>query len=151
LPAAAAERRSESRSEAFRFWLASGGVNLVLPIQQPQADVFSPVGSVSVVEPEIRNDATAQRYIASVDGSDAGFSAYLRARGRIAFMHTEVDDAFEGQGIGGKIASFALDEARAEGLEVLPICPFVRGYIERHPEYVDLVPEEERSRFGLVG
>ena len=99
---------------------------------------------------EIRNDPGAQRYIATADGREAGFAAYLRARGRIAFMHTEVNDEFEGHGLGGKLASFALDEARAEGLEVLPFCPFIRGYIERHPEYAELVPADERARFDLV-
>ena len=42
-----------------------------------------------------------------------------------------------------------LDEARAAGVWVLPFCPFVNGYISRHPEYVDLVPEEFRAEFGL--
>ena len=51
--------------------------------------------------------------------------------------------------MGGKLVSAALDEARADGQIVLPFCPFVNGYIERHPQYADLVPAEYRERFGL--
>ncbi|HEX5689943.1 MAG TPA: GNAT family N-acetyltransferase [Roseiflexaceae bacterium] len=47
--------------------------------------------------------------------------------------------ALEGHGIASKMAKFALDEAQAEGLTIVPQCPFVRGYIERHPEYQSLV------------
>ena len=60
-----------------------------------------------------------------------------------------MDDAYEGQGVGSELAAGALDDARARGLRVLPYCPFIRGYIERHQEYLDLVPEGERARFGL--
>ena len=54
-----------------------------------------------------------------------------------------------GEGLGGQLVRAALDSARAEGLSVLPFCPFVRGYIEGHPEYVDLVPADQRKEFGL--
>ncbi len=83
------------------------------------------------------------------DGERAGFVIYRLEPERIALLHTEVDDAFEGQGIGGALISGALDDARARGLAVLPFCPFVRGYISKHPEYLDLVPEDERERFEL--
>ncbi|MCU1461515.1 MAG: hypothetical protein JWO37_1590 [Acidimicrobiales bacterium] len=79
------------------------------------------------------------RYEARVDGQLAGFAEYRRRADRIVFTHTEVDDAFEGQGIGGRLASFALDDARARGLVVVAQCPFVRNYIRRHPEYEDLL------------
>jgi predicted GNAT family acetyltransferase len=77
-------------------------------------------------------------------------AAYYRVEGdAIAFTHTEVDDAYEGQGLGSKLASAALDAARERGLAVFPRCPFIRSYVERHPEYLDLVPEDARRRFGL--
>jgi uncharacterized protein len=98
---------------------------------------------------EIRRDPEGERYVVTVDGEVAGFAQY-RDRGElIAFIHTEVDDRFEGQGLGGRLISFALDDARERGLAVLPFCPFVNGYIERHREYVDLVPESYRAQFGL--
>ena len=89
------------------------------------------------------------RFEIEVDGEVAGFISYQRSKDAVAFMHTEVDDKFEGQGIGGKLVSAALDQVREEGLQVLPFCPFTRSYIETHPEYLDLVPEDRRSEFEL--
>jgi predicted GNAT family acetyltransferase len=64
-------------------------------------------------------------------------------------MHTEIDQAFEGQGLGSRLIGFALDDASRRELAVLPFCPFVRAYIERHPSYLELVPASRRKAFGL--
>jgi predicted GNAT family acetyltransferase len=90
-----------------------------------------------------------RRYEISLDGEVAGFAQYKDEPGQIAFTHTEVDDRFEGQGLGGKLVAFALDDARGRGLAVLPFCPFVKSYIQRHREFVDLVPEDRRTEFDL--
>lgn len=98
---------------------------------------------------EVSDDREAERFVIAVDGEPAGFAQY-RDRGRaIAFTHTEIDDRFEGQGLGGRLVSAALDDVRSRGLAVLPFCPFVRSYIGRHREYLDLVPETQRAQFGL--
>jgi predicted GNAT family acetyltransferase len=86
----------------------------------------------------LRNDER-QRFEATVDGELAGYSEYTRGEGRIEFTHTEVDDAFEGQGVGSTLVSEALDQVRAEGLDVIATCEFVASYIERHQEYADLL------------
>ncbi len=89
------------------------------------------------------------RYEARVDSELAGFAAY-RARPRsIASNHTEVDDDFEGQGVASELVRRVLDDARGEELEVPPFCPFVSGYIARHEEYLDLVPQARREELGL--
>jgi predicted GNAT family acetyltransferase len=75
---------------------------------------------------------------------------YQEDPGRISFNHTEIYDEFEGHGLGSTLASEALADARKRGLSVLPYCPFINAYIKRHPEYVDLVPESDRGRFGLL-
>jgi len=80
-----------------------------------------------------------QRYEAHLDGQLAGIAAYTRSDGRIVFTHTEVDDAFEGRGIGGHLVKAALDDVRGRGLRVVPRCPFVKSYVERHPEHADLL------------
>ena len=67
---------------------------------------------------------------------------YRRRGDLIIFLHTGVPDALEGQGIGSALAQTGLDFARSEGLEVVPRCPFVRGYIKRHPEYQVLVKRQ---------
>ena len=85
-----------------------------------------------------------------VGGELAGFVRYHR-RGHqsVNLIHTEVDDRFQGQGLAGKLAQFALDTAREEDISVLPSCPYIRGWIKRHPEYLGLVPEDRRAEFGL--
>jgi predicted GNAT family acetyltransferase len=90
-----------------------------------------------------------ERYEVRVGDELAGFAQYRARPGLIAFVHTEVDDRFEGQGLASKLIAFALDDGRERGLEVLPFCPFVNSYIQRHPEYVDLVPAERRAAFDL--
>jgi len=85
-----------------------------------------------------RNDERG-RFEAIIDGEVAGFSEFSLGEGRIEFTHTVVEDAFEGKGVGGALVSQALDQVRAEGLAVVATCKFVRGYIERHPEYADLL------------
>ena len=97
----------------------------------------------------IRDNQDQHRYEIHVSDEVAGFVQYRRREGLIAFIHTEIDPRFEGQGLGSQLIAGVLDEARAAGVRVLPFCPFVNGYISRHPEYVDLVPEDFRPEFGL--
>ena len=78
------------------------------------------------------------RYVIQVDGQAAGFAAYRLRGDRIVFTHTEVDPAFEGQGIGSALARAALDDVRRRGLAVVLVCPFLTAYVQRHPEYADL-------------
>jgi predicted GNAT family acetyltransferase len=87
----------------------------------------------------VTDDAEQRRYEARVGSTLAGFADYHVQPGLITFLHTEVDPAFEGQGVGSRLVADALDDARARGLKVLPICPFVRAYVRRHDEYRDLV------------
>jgi predicted GNAT family acetyltransferase len=95
---------------------------------------------------EIRNNPTEDRYELWADGELAGYTQYVLDRGRIAFLHTEVYESYEGLGLGGRLARAALDDARARGLVVMPFCPFVAGFIERHiEEYGHLVAPEMLS------
>jgi len=73
------------------------------------------------------------------DGVVAGFAAYVREPDAVIFTHTEVAPAFEGQGVGSALAAGALDQVRASGERVVPLCPFIKAYIARHREYQDLV------------
>ncbi|GHD28439.1 GNAT family N-acetyltransferase [Nocardiopsis kunsanensis] len=79
------------------------------------------------------------RYEITSDGEPAGHAEYTVTDGLITFTHTEIDPSFEGQGLGGRLVREALDDVRGRGLKVLPMCPFVKGWIERHPDYIDLV------------
>lgn len=95
--------------------------------------------SVTVAEAPQRD-----RFEITVDGELAGFVTYRRKPGLISFLHTEIDDAHQGAGLAGKLVRAALDAARAEGLDVAPYCPYVAGWIGKHPDYLDLVPERHR-------
>lgn len=88
---------------------------------------------------DLRDDPDNHRYLAEIDGAQAGVAVYHVRGGRYVFVHTEVGDDYEGQGVGSALASFALDDVRSKGAKVVPLCPFIAGYIDRHPEYADLV------------
>lgn len=88
---------------------------------------------------DVRHEPEAKRFVADVEGGEAELR-YLRPVGDVvAFVHTEVPEAAEGGGVGSALAKAALTWARAEGLRVQPLCPFVAAYIERHPEWQGLV------------
>ena len=98
---------------------------------------------------EVTDAADRDRYELSIDGEVVGYSAYRARPGLIAFVHTEVDERFEGRGLGDRLIRFALEDARARALAVLPFCPFVTAFIERHREFEALVPDTYRDQFGL--
>ena len=89
-------------------------------------------------EVRIYHNQEKHRYEAVVDGKTAVLE-YRDAGGLRYYTHTEVPEALEGRGIGSRLAQTALDEAQAEPLSIVPLCPFVRNYIERHPQYKPLV------------
>lgn len=88
----------------------------------------------------IRNVAEKNRYEASLDDELAGFADYILTDGLVTFTHTEIDPKFEGRGVGSALVRSALDDVRNRGgLKVLPICPFVKAWMLKHPEYQDLL------------
>ena len=99
--------------------------------------------------PTVTDVSDRRRFEIAVEGAVLGFAEYRRRPGVISFLHTEIDPAREGEGLGTLLVKAALDTARAEGLAVLPYCPFFRGFIDRHREYLDLVPVERRAKFAL--
>jgi uncharacterized protein len=100
-------------------------------------------------EVAVRDDPAQHRFEVRVGEVVAGFVTYRASGDTLALLHTQVDPAFEGRGLGSVLARGALDAAAERGLGVLPYCPFVRAFIERHPEYVASVPASRRSEFGL--
>jgi uncharacterized protein len=96
-------------------------------------------GTGSVAEAEVVDVPEASRYELRLDGRLIGLAAYRRRDGVIAFTHTEVEESCEGHGFGSRLAESALQDVRGKGIEVVPLCPFIAHYIERHPEYEELV------------
>ncbi len=99
--------------------------------QQQQA-----TGGATVVS----NNEAQSRYELRQDGEVAALAQYRLEGDRVRFVHTEVDERFEGQGLGSKLAAYALDDVKSRGLKAVPQCKFIASYIARHEkEYGGLV------------
>jgi predicted GNAT family acetyltransferase len=90
------------------------------------------------MDTKVTNNRLARRFEICVANALAVLD-YEMEDGTLILLHTGVPAALEGQGIGGKLVKAALEEARAQGLKIDPQCSFVRGYIERHPEYASFL------------
>jgi predicted GNAT family acetyltransferase len=84
----------------------------------------------------VHNEAAHQFEIPNDEGRV--LLRYVKRGDVLDLLHTEVAEQFEGRGFASALARAALDYARANSLKVIPTCPFVRKYLERHPEYADL-------------
>ncbi len=87
---------------------------------------------------QVEDNAARSQFELIVDGHTA-LAAYRLKPGVITFTHTEVPAELGGRGIGSQLAKGALDQVRARGLKVVPLCPFIKAYIEKHQEYQDLL------------
>jgi predicted GNAT family acetyltransferase len=89
--------------------------------------------------PTVVHNAAAGQFEIRSDTGGAAVLTYVQRGDTLDLMHTRVPGELEGQGYGGALAKAALDYARAQGLKVIPTCPFVSAYLRRHEEYADLV------------
>lgn len=89
------------------------------------------------LDPEIRENGARHRYELEIEGHIA-FVLYKREPGVITFVHTEVPKELGGKGVGSRLAKHVLEAARADGVKVVPMCPFIAAWMKRHPEYDDL-------------
>jgi predicted GNAT family acetyltransferase len=87
---------------------------------------------------QINHDPASGRFSTRLDGHEAEL-IYRRQEGRLLIDHTGVPEAIGGRGVAGTLVKAALDYARAEGLRVVPLCSYSAEYVQRHPEYADLV------------
>jgi len=97
----------------------------------------------------ISNNPTQHRYEATIDGQLAGYCEYNLLKEAIMFTHTEVLEAFEGKGVGSAIARHVLDDARAQGVHVIPVCQFIAGYIRKRSDYAVVVRGHMRRAFKI--
>jgi uncharacterized protein len=96
------------------------------------------------METTVRDAPHADRYEIRDGDRLLGVAAYQREGDVIRFTHTEVDPDAGESGLGSRLVRAALDDVRGKGLQVVPLCSFVRGWIERHPDYADLVADGQR-------
>lgn len=99
---------------------------------------------------KIVDNRAASRYEVSLDGRPAAFSTYELEPARIVVTHTVVKPRFEGRGVGSRLAKFIVSDAVSRGLRIKPVCPFTRSYLERHPEYDEIVDNpDEKAGSGI--
>jgi uncharacterized protein len=89
-------------------------------------------------ESPVQDNPAEHRFEVRVDGTLAFLAYRDRPDGARVFVHTDVPPSIEGHGVGSRLVTAALDDARRAGRHVVPQCPFVAGFIERHPEYASL-------------
>ncbi len=94
---------------------------------------------MSASSTSVTDNPAKTRYEVRVGDQLAGFAQYVRRAGRTYFVHTEIDPSFGGQGLGTVLVHGALDAERLAGTPIVPLCPFVHAYVERHPEYNEIV------------
>ena len=90
-------------------------------------------------EVRVVDNQREQRFEIWADRRRAGLVDYGLQPGALVLIHTEIDPAFEGRGLGSRLIHDVLAEIRARGLRIVPVCPFVRAYLRRHPEERDIV------------
>jgi predicted GNAT family acetyltransferase len=95
---------------------------------------------------EVRNAPERSRYEIRVDGTSAGFTHYHPYEGSLIFDHTVIKENFAGQGLASKLVRATLDDVRAQQLRIVPLCEYVAGWLEKHPDYDDLVDRDLLAR-----
>jgi predicted GNAT family acetyltransferase len=116
-------------------------------LERPTSGILAaPNVAPATINIEVSDLAEEHCFEAKVDGQVAGTAEYVIAGSVIVFSHTEVDPAFAGRGVGAALARHSLEEARRRRLQVMPIYPFYRTWIERHPEHHDTLYRPRASR-----
>lgn len=87
--------------------------------------------------------------IAVAEGA-AGFAEFVDHDGRRVFFHTEIGEEFGGRGLAKVLVRRALDATRAEGLTIVPVCPFVKKYLAKHDDWADVVSAPTREDLAAV-
>jgi NAD+ kinase len=104
------------------------------------------VGEADPAEAVVVDDVERSRYEVRLGGEVAGTLDYRRDGDVVHLLHTEIDQVYEGQGLGGRLAGGALRAIRARDDRVVVTCPYVTGYLQRHPEHADLLAEPIRHQ-----
>jgi predicted GNAT family acetyltransferase len=107
------------------------------------------MGATDEQQITVADNPQRNRFEIHVGDAVAGFTEYRRKGERYSFVHTEIGAEYGGRGLASRLIKAALDEMRTRGAQVLPYCPFVKRYLQRHADYQDLVPAGERARFDI--
>lgn len=100
------------------------------------------------LDPEVRDDPDARRYLLEIDGQTAVVTYNLVAGG-VMVTETLVPEALEGRGVASRLARHVLADIKGRGLVILPVCPFFAAYLQKHPEWADIVHPAYRTALGI--
>jgi uncharacterized protein len=90
--------------------------------------------------PAVRDNPAELRYeLVGDDGAVIGEIRYRREPGAVALVHTDVDPGYEGRGLAGFLVENAVRDLRERDLKLIPVCPYVQGWLRRHPDQADIV------------
>ncbi len=95
---------------------------------------------------EVLDAPERSRYEILVDGTFAGFTHYQPYEGSLVFDHTVIKEQFAGQGLASKLVRATLDDVRAQQGRIVPLCEYVAGWLEKNPDYDDLVDRDLLAR-----
>ncbi len=110
--------------------------------------ISEPQTTDTTLQLDIHDDPERHRYVVEIDGKPVGHAVYHIRGDRHIFVHTEVDDAYEGRGVATALARFALDDVKSKGGMIVPLCPFISAWVRRHPEYQPLVDQALLDRIN---
>ena len=99
-----------------------------------------------MADPVVTDNPAEHRFEITLGPTRLGHARYVDKGGRRIFVHTEIDPEHEGQGYASTLVRAALDDARAHETLIVPLCPYVADWIERHPDYADLVDTDLLAR-----
>ncbi|MFB8032440.1 GNAT family N-acetyltransferase [Streptomyces sp. NPDC056004] len=92
----------------------------------------------TTTDPVVRHVDARHRYEIVVDDNRAGLTAYRDRDDRRVFFHTEIDDAYAGQGLAAILVEQALTDVRTSGMRIVPVCPYVAKFLKKHQEFADI-------------
>lgn len=95
----------------------------------------------------VQQEPQERRFVALIEGDDAGLTAYVERGAQRVFVHTEVGDRFAGRGVASTLIRSALETTRDQGLRIVAVCPFVAAYVQKNHDLADLLdPVPPRTR-----
>jgi uncharacterized protein len=100
--------------------------------------------------PTLAHDVKGRKYTIAVGDEPAGFAQYVERGDQRVFVHTVIDDAFSGQGLGSMLAGFALDDTRSAGRRIVAICPFIAAFVERHHDWDAIIDAPTASQVSRL-
>lgn len=102
------------------------------------------------METSVHRQPDPDRFEISADGTVAGFTQFVDHEGHRIFFHTEIGEEFGGKGLAGTVVRHALEATRREGLRVVAVCPFVKRYVNTHPEWAECVDKATPAMLAAI-